>query len=211
MEPSVPALLTRLAALALCVSMTAVKAQDAPQTLITNVHVFDGVGEQRIENANVLIEGNLIKTVSTDPIEADGATVIDGGGRTLMPGLIDAHWHTMYIGTPLEALANGDMVEVAARAVPKAEAVLMRGFTTVRDMGGAAKSGPPISQTSELLELSGPRHPYHEGPLGVIAEGAYAELILLDGNLLEDLDLVADPDANFDLIMTDGVIYKNTL
>ena len=229
MEPSVPALLTRLAALALCVSMTAVKAQDAPQTLITNVHVFDGVGEQRIENANVLIEGNLIKTASMDPIEAAGATVIDGGGRTLMPGLIDAHWHTMYIGTPLEALANGDMVEVAARAVPKAEAVLMRGFTTVRDMGGAAKSlktiidegvvpgprilpsGPPISQTSELLELSGPRHPYHEGPLGVIAEGAYAELILLDGNLLEDLDLVADPDANFDLIMTDGVIYKNTL
>ena len=93
MEPSVPALLTRLAALALCVSMTAVKAQDAPQTLITNVHVFDGVGEQRIENANVLIEGNLIKTVSTDPIEADGATVIDGGGRTLMPGLIEGHGH----------------------------------------------------------------------------------------------------------------------
>ena len=48
---------------------------------------------QRIENANVLIEGNLIKTVSTSPIDAGGATVIDGGGRTLMPGLIDAHVH----------------------------------------------------------------------------------------------------------------------
>ena len=420
-------------------------AQDAPpQTLFTNVHVFDGVNEARIENANVLIEGNLIRTVSTDPIEAEDATVIDGGGRTLMPGLIDAHWHAMYVGTPLVALTNGDMVEVAARAVPKAEAVLMRGFTTVRDMGGPVEglkkiidegavpgprilpSGAPISQTSghfdyrahqavpaadgdpldywnrtrlltvadgvpemlkrvrenlrfgasqiklatgggvssvydpldvaeytleeikaavaaaedwntyvavhvmtdrairksieagvksiehgyfaseetlqmiaekgiwldvqpffegdleypdadrtakfkqvtdalpslyekakqfgvkmafgsdllfnppsenqgaqlarlgtwyspyevlkigtsqnaELLELSGPRHPYRDGPLGVIAEGAYADLILVDGNPLDDLDLIADPDANFDLIMKDGKIYKNAL
>jgi imidazolonepropionase-like amidohydrolase len=67
------------------------------------------------------------------------------------------------------------------------------------------------SQNAELLELSGPRHPYREGKLGVIAEGAYADLILVDGNPLEDLDLVADADANFDLIMKDGKIYKNTL
>lgn len=55
-------------------------AQDKPpQILITNVHVFDGTNEARIENANVLIEGNLIKSVSTTAIEAEGATVIDGG------------------------------------------------------------------------------------------------------------------------------------
>ena len=140
MKHLTPSILTPLAALALSASVSAGMAQDAPQTLFTNVHVFDGVAEQRVENANVLVEGNLIKAVSTDPIEADGATVIDGGGRTLMPGLIDAHWHTMYIGVPLQALVNGDMIEVAARAVPKAEAVLMRGFTTVRDMGGPAES-----------------------------------------------------------------------
>jgi len=81
-------------------SATAAVAQDAPpQTLITNVHVFDGKNAQRIENASVLIEGNLIKMVSTDRIETDGATVIDGGGRTLMPGLIDAHVH-LYWNTP---------------------------------------------------------------------------------------------------------------
>ena len=67
------------------------------------------------------------------------------------------------------------------------------------------------SQNAQLLELSGPRHPYRDGPLGVIAEGAYADLILVDGNPLEDLDLIADPDANFDLIMKDGVIYKDDL
>jgi hypothetical protein len=67
------------------------------------------------------------------------------------------------------------------------------------------------SQNADLLELSGPRHPYREGPLGVIAEGAYADLILVDGNPLENLDLIADPHGSFDLIMKDGVIYKNTL
>ncbi|MGB5498517.1 MAG: amidohydrolase family protein, partial [Maribacter sp.] len=71
-------------------------AQDKPaQTLINNVNIFDGENEKLIENANVLIEGNLIKTISTSPIKAKGATVIDGGGRTLMPGLTDAHWHSM--------------------------------------------------------------------------------------------------------------------
>jgi imidazolonepropionase-like amidohydrolase len=414
------------------------------RTIFTNVHVFDGKNPDRIMNANVSIEGNLIRSISTEPISPDGATVIEGGGRTLMPGLIDVHWHMLYVGLPLTALVNGDMVEVAARAVPKAEAVLMRGFTTVRDMGGPAESikklidtgvipgprvlpsGPPISQTSghfdfrernaipasegdapsywyrtrllsladgvpemlkrvrenlrmgasqiklatgggvssvydpldvteyteeeikaavdaaedfntyvavhvmtdravrksveagaksiehgyfasdktlklmakkgvwldpqpffegdlefpdadrrakfkqvtdapgslylrakkygvklafgsdllfnppsenqgaqlarlgtwfspyevlkigtsqnaELLELSGPRHPYREGKLGVIAAGAYADLILVDGNPLENLDLIADPEAKLDLIMKDGKIYKNEL
>ncbi|MFC3616434.1 amidohydrolase family protein [Lutimaribacter marinistellae] len=64
---------------------------------------------------------------------------------------------------------------------------------------------------AELLKLSGPLTPYPMGALGVIEEGAYADLILVDGNPLENLDLVSDPDGNFDVIMKDGVIYKNTL
>jgi imidazolonepropionase-like amidohydrolase len=67
------------------------------------------------------------------------------------------------------------------------------------------------SDNAELLMMSGPRNPYQEGPLGVIAEGAYADLILVDGNPLENLDLVSDAEANFDLIMKDGKIYKNTI
>jgi len=111
-------------------------AQDNPaQILITNVNVFDGVNENLIENANVLIEGNLIAAVSTDPIKAKGATVIDGGGRTLMPGLTDCHWHSMaanYSGNAF-ALGEGKLNLVAADG---AEKTLMRGFTTIRDMGG---------------------------------------------------------------------------
>lgn len=64
---------------------------------------------------------------------------------------------------------------------------------------------------AKLLPLSGKLNPYPEGALGVIDEGAYADMILVDGNPLEDLESVADPENNFDLIMKDGKIYKNTL
>ncbi len=63
---------------------------------------------------------------------------------------------------------------------------------------------------AELLALSGPRNPY-PGKLGVIEEGALADLLLVDGNPLETMELVADAAKNFKIIMKDGVIYKNTL
>ncbi|PYG31033.1 metal-dependent hydrolase family protein [Pelagimonas varians] len=416
-------------------------------TLITNVHIFDGVNESRIENANILIKDNLIASIATTPIEAGDAKIIDGNGRTLIPGLIDAHWHTTYAYTPASVLMlnQGDMSEVAIRSMTGAKETLLRGFTTVRDTGGnpfsikklidsgeypghrILPSGPFMSQTSghadfhsvlenprsagselsyweknmmamvsdgvpevrlrtreilkygasqikittgggvssqydpldvseysvdeieavveeasnfntyvashvmtdegirvsieagvmsiehgffasretlelmkekgawlspqtmkeedmvwdspvsaakykqvtdavanlypmakevgvnlafgtdqlldaskayqqsgylvrlgewfspyevlkiatsenaRLLELSGPRHPYQEGPLGVIKEGAYADLILVDGNPLEDLSLVGNPIEAFDLIMKNGAIYKSEL
>ena len=61
------------------------------------------------------------------------------------------------------------------------------------------------SANAELLSLSGLRNPY-PGKLGVVEEGALADLILVDGNPLEQLDLVGDPDKNFNLIMKDGKI-----
>jgi len=67
------------------------------------------------------------------------------------------------------------------------------------------------STNAELLKMCGPRDPYPLGPLGVIEEGAYADMILVDGNPLENLDLVADADLNFGMIMKDGKIYKNTV
>jgi imidazolonepropionase-like amidohydrolase len=421
--------------------------QDGAPILITNVNVFDGQSEQLIENANVVVTGNLITAVSTEPLVVAGGTVIDGGGRTMIPGLIDVHWHTSYCCAAQSTVVTGDILEIAIRGAIGSEGTLMRGFTTIRDVGGnpfATKkmidageipgprivpSGPPISQTgghfdyrsyqavpanegdalwywnrvglmltadgvdevtkrarevmrmgaaqikissgggvssvydpldvrqytraeleafvevadtyntyvashiftdeaaqlavevgiktiehgflmseetlqmmkdndvwlsiqpllddedgfsfddpgsqakwiavtdgtdaiytkarevgvkiafgtdilfdpalaerqgaflaklqrwftpyevlklatstnAELLALAGPRHPYQDGPLGVISEGAYADLILVDGNPLADIDLVADPHANFDLIMKDGVIFKNEL
>jgi imidazolonepropionase-like amidohydrolase len=423
--------------------------QEPPRPILfTNVHVFDGVSEERIENANVVVTGSLITAVSEEPLAVANGRIIDGGGRTLMPGLIDMHWHSAYANAPLQTLLTTEHAYHLLIGAKGNTDALLRGFTTVRDMGGnvfALKaltdaglydgprifpSGPAISQTSghtdfrpstavpadpaapliymervghvivadgvpavlqrtrealrmgasqikvnsgggvtstfdpvdvtqftvaeteaavaaaadwntyvathvftdeaaqraveagvmsiehghllgektlrmmkkkgaflsmqpilddedaipfpegsasrqkfievtegtdrvyrlarktgvktvfgtdtlfdpglakkqgkqlaklgrwyapvealrqatstagELLALSGPRNPYPKGPLGVIKEGAYADLILVDGNPLENLDLVADPDQHFDLIMKDGVIYKNAL
>lgn len=415
------------------------------QTLIRDVQIFDGLNDQRT-HGSVLIENHLVAAVGDVPAP-DGASVIEGGGRTLMPGLIDMHWHSAYANIPMAVGLNTDHAYHLLIGAKGNEEALLRGFTTVRDVGGnvfsLAKltdagvydgprifpSGPAISQTSghtdfrpataaptepdmslvymervghvivadgvpevlrrtrealrmgasqikinsgggvsssfdpldvtqftieetkaavdaaadwntyvathtftdeatqralsagvlsiehghllgektlrmirekgaflsmqpilddedaisfpegsfsrrkylevtegtdlvyrtarhvgvkivfgtdtlfdpelaakqgkqlaklgrwftpvealrqatstagELLALSGPRSPYLDGPLGVIREGAYADVLLVDGNPLEDLDLVADP-ANFALIMKDGKIYKNLL
>ena len=61
-----------------------------------------------------------------------------------------------------------------------------------------------------LLALSGPRSPY-PGRLGVVEEGALADLLLVDGDPLANIDLIGDPAKNFVVIMKDGTVYKNTL
>ncbi|MCT8161478.1 amidohydrolase family protein [Pseudoruegeria sp. SHC-113] len=126
----------------------------AGQILITNVNVFDGVNEALIESANVLIDGEFITQVSAEAISADGATQIDGGGRTLIPGLIDVHWHTLYCCSPQSVVISGDILEVAVRGAQGAEKTLMRGFTTVRDVGGNTFS---IKRMIDSGEIKGPR------------------------------------------------------
>jgi len=435
--------------LSLMLTMTSgFASENLSKILITNVHIFDGINNERLMNANLLVEGNLIKQISNENIVAEGAMRIAGKGRTLMPGLIDMHWHSAYASIPMSTALTSDHAYHMLIAAKSNEKALLRGFTTVRDVGGnvfsLAKltdagvydgprifpSGPAISQTSghtdfrpgtavpadidapliymerighiivadgvpevlkrtrealrmgatqvkinsgggvsssfdpldvsqftieetkaavdaakdwntyvathtftdvatqraveagvlsiehghllsektlqlmkqkgaylsmqpimndedaipfppgsfsqmkfievtkgtdtvyrlakkigvktvfgtdtlfdpglaekqgkqlaklarwytpveslrqatstagELLSMSGPRTPYPDGPLGVIKEGAYADLILINGNPLEDLALVANPAGNFDLIMKDGKIYKNRI
>jgi imidazolonepropionase-like amidohydrolase len=66
------------------------------------------------------------------------------------------------------------------------------------------------STNADLLTLSGERNPY-PGKLGVVEQGALADLLLVEGNPLDDINLVANPANNFKVIMKDGTIYKNTL
>ncbi len=118
----------------------AVAQEEAPQqTLITNVNIFDCKDDKLVTGMNVLVEGNKIKTISKDAIPTNvGATVIAGGDRTLMPGLIDNHVHLMLNGKGLlDIEANQTWEDLAINGVAMAELYLKEGFTTVRDIGGA--------------------------------------------------------------------------
>jgi imidazolonepropionase-like amidohydrolase len=118
------------------------KAESPPQsaTLYENVRVYDGSSEKLSAPSNVLVVGNLIKAISIKPIDIPQGVIaarINGGGRTLMPGLIDAHAH-LYLGVPQAFLFNPNLTfdEFDAKARESAKATLMSGFTTVRDMAG---------------------------------------------------------------------------
>ncbi|AXI55117.1 amidohydrolase [Sulfitobacter sp. JL08] len=155
---------TGVAALAAAITLSAsfAFAQDTPaQTLFTNVNVFDGVNESLMENANVLVEGNLIKAVSTDAIDAPDAKVIDGGGRTLMPGLIESHVHLnmQHMVGGYDTFEDRDWQEIGAMAAFTAQSILMDGFTTVRDVG-ALQTG--IRRAIDNGFAIGPRI-YHAG------------------------------------------------
>ncbi|KRA03738.1 hydrolase [Achromobacter sp. Root565] len=117
-------------------------AQAAPDSriLFENVRVFDGLSGDLSPASSVLVHGNVIEKVSRDKIAADGARVIDGGGRTLMPGLIDMHWHSMFVGVPIAVAMTQDPTYLNIVAGVEARKTLMRGFTTVRDLGGSAFS-----------------------------------------------------------------------
>ncbi|PWK72702.1 imidazolonepropionase-like amidohydrolase [Aminobacter sp. AP02] len=104
--------------------------------LFENVRIFDGRASKLSPASNVLVKGNVIERISTAAIEPAGARVIAGSGRVLMPGLIDAHWHAFMAATPQPMLMSADPSYLHHRAAQEAEATLMRGFTTIRDLGG---------------------------------------------------------------------------
>jgi len=165
--------------LTICVSVS-IHAAGYPTpklTLISNVNIFDGQHEPLRENAQVLIKDNLIETISDEPlavIQTDNVTMIDGGGRTLMPGLIDAHWHTMFNFWPISKVLSSNFGGLSIAAAKHSEEQLLRGFTSVRDVGGNVfgvkmaidsglvdgpriyPSGPYIGQTSGHGDFRGP-------------------------------------------------------
>ncbi|MCL5776832.1 amidohydrolase family protein [Limibaculum sp. FT325] len=107
------------------------------QLLFRNIRLFDPeVGETR-PGHELLIEGGTIREVADRPIKADGAEVIDGGGRTLMPGLIDCHVHVVLSEVSIPSLESMPLTLMTAHAMKLMRGMLDRGFTTVRDTGGA--------------------------------------------------------------------------
>lgn len=161
------AALTVAAALISVTSTAALAQEDAPrQVLFTNVNIFNGVDGALMENGSVLVEGNLIKTVSAEAIDAPDAFMVDGEGRTLMPGLIDMHSHMCLRNGMLEFRDNYDQMANGAYTALVLQDYLDQGFTTARDAGcnilGIAKAvnnqiipGPRLYPSGAFLSQTG--------------------------------------------------------
>lgn len=123
-----------------CYSLSG-EAQTVPpkRILIKNANIFNGIDDKIYEDQYILIEKNLIKAIGH---KADAPTdvdeIIDGKGYYVMPGLIDAHVHLMQESVSQTDFISSDFVTINFLAAEAAERQLMRGFTTVRDLGGGA-------------------------------------------------------------------------
>ena len=165
------------------------------QTLFTNARILDPAAGHYTD-AHVLIEDGMISDIAARPVAAPDRQTIDLRGRTLMPGLIDCHVHV--VAHSMDLAANSQVPDALAvlRSLPIMRGMLDRGFTTVRDVGGAPFSlaqaieeslapaprlfvcGKALSKTGGHADLR-PRHDTHDpnrnarnfGALGRVADG----------------------------------------
>ena len=137
-----------------------------PQLLLRNARIFDGKSADCAEGMSVLVADGLIREVSAQPIKAPDARVIDVGGRTLMPGLIDAHVHAFASDVVVQKVEALGEAYRAAHAVRMLRHALSCGFTTVRDVGGGNYSlyraladglieGPRYLYSGKILSMTG--------------------------------------------------------
>lgn len=139
--------------LTLCFTVATLQAQT---TLFKNVNIFDGNTDKLISGQDVLVENNLISKIGSNLSAPEGAVVIDGGGKTLMPGMIDSHVHfnmMVPVAGP-SALEGISWEEIGSYAVVFAQEWLQRGFTTVRDMGGMHQG---MRKVIDRDDIAGPR------------------------------------------------------
>lgn len=174
----------------------AVQPVDSELTLITNVNVFDGESEQLRKNMAVLVRGNLIESIS-DGAETlsptDNMTIIDGGGRTLIPGLIDAHWHSLFSTMPMPTLLSSDVAYMSLVGAKANEDLLMRGFTSVRDIGGNVFS---LKRATDEGLVNGPR---------IYPSGATISQTSGHGDFRAPLDVPVSNNAPLDYLQREGM------
>ena len=107
------------------------------QVLFKNATLLDPHADALEGGVSVLVEGDTIREVAARPIKAPKADVVDCKGRTLMPGLIDCHVHAMLSEVNIRNLEAVPLTMMTVRAASLVRAMIDRGFTTVRDTGGA--------------------------------------------------------------------------
>lgn len=120
----------------------------------TRVRIFDGAASTLLTGQDVVVTGNRITALVPAATAMKDVTVIDCGNRVLMPGLIDAHWHTLLCAIPMATAMTADVAYLHLVAAEEAGRTLMRGFTTVRDVGGPAFA---LKRAIDEGRMPGPR------------------------------------------------------
>src|SRR5262249_17522127 len=134
-----------------------------------NVRIFDGQHGELSAPSSVLVRGNRIDRISRTPLSSDpraDTIVIDGGGRTLMPGLIDMHWHAMLVRPTPAAVLTDDAGYTNLHAAAESPDPLLRRFTSIRDVGGpvfglkrtideGVVAGPRIYPSGAMITITG--------------------------------------------------------
>ena len=149
-----------------------------------------------------MVEGSRIAALPSAAEAVQNAKVIDCGGRLAMPGLIDAHWHSMFCGLTEMAAMTADIGYVYLVAAREAEHTLLRGFTSERDAGGPSFA---LKRAIDEGIVVGPR---------IFPSGAMISQTSGHGDFRMRHEVPrndGDPEANLRIIMKDGRIYKDTL
>lgn len=184
------------------IGATCAHAQERTAVIVfENVRIFDGTRPSLSAPSNVLVRGNIIEKISTSPIPTDrraDTQVVAGGGRVLMPGLSDMHWHAMMARpTPAQMLSSG-VGYTTLLAGAEATATLMRGFTSVRDMGGPAFDlkraiddgllpGPRIYPSGAVITITGGHGDFRElADLPRTTGGTLSRVEQLGGSAIAD-------------------------
>lgn len=168
-------------------------AKPPSKILLKQVRLFDGKSDTLQTGVQVLIEANTIAAIdaANNPPPED-AMIIACNDRVLMPGMIDAHWHAIYAAVPLQVLMMGDPGIIFAASTAEAERTLMRGFTTIRDLGGPVFTfkqaidtgiipGPRIFPSGAMITTSG-GHGDLRMPFEIPARGGELSLSELMGS-----------------------------
>lgn len=171
-----------LCSLVLCFAVSTLLGQQT--TLINNVNIFNGKDKDTY-NANVLIVDNSIQKISKSPIKTNKnseTTIINGDGKFLMPGLIDAHYHSMFASLPQMVLLTSDIGFINLVAAKNAENLLMNGYTSVRDLGG------PVFGLKKAIDQN-----ISKGPR-IWPSGAFISQTGGHGDFRLPTEIPADPD-----------------
>jgi imidazolonepropionase-like amidohydrolase len=171
------------------------------KVLFRDARVFDGWSEQLRDGCDILVADGVVREISDTPLAVTGgADVVDCGGRTLMPGLIDAHVHVYAAGVNLTRVVRWPATYTAHFAARFLRASLDRGFTTVRDVGGG-----DVGLASALRDglLEGPRLFY--GGRIVSQTGGHGDLRPGDSELSDDAICGCACHTDSFAIIADGV------